>query len=233
MLDYSSVGIYSSAVSIVSIISLLQAGFNLFWTPYVYENYKQNSDRIQLVHRIISLLMILFGICILLGQDILYMVLGESYRESKCYFGMLLVSPVLYTIGETTGFGINIAKKSYLNIIVSAATIVSNLIISYFLIPYLGCTGAALSVMVSSFVMFVVKTVLGERYYKTVSSKSKTIIGIALFIAATLVSWKLTEMYLVKYAAFVLIGVCVLLVYMKEVKMGLVLIKELVAKKRH
>ena len=232
MLDYSSVGIYSSAVSIVSIISLLQAGFNLFWTPYVYENYKQNSDRIQLVHRIISLLMILFGICILLGQDILYMVLGESYRESKCYFGMLLVSPVLYTIGETTGFGINIAKKSYLNIIVSAATIVSNLIISYFLIPYLGCTGAALSVMVSSFVMFVVKTVLGERYYKTVSSKSKTIIGIALFIAATLVSWKLTEMYLVKYAAFVLIGACVLLVYMKEVKMGLVLIKELVAKKR-
>lgn len=232
MLDYSSVGIYSSAVSIVSIISLLQAGFNLFWTPYVYENYKENSEKIQLVHRIISLLMILFGICILLGQDIFYLVLGESYRESKCYFGMLLVSPVLYTIGETTGFGINIAKKSYLNIIISTATIVSNLMISYFLIPYLGCTGAAVSVMVSSFVMFAVKTVLGERYYRTVSSKSKTIIGIVLFILATLVSWKFTDMYVLKYAAFGIIGVCVLLLYIKEVKVGIALIKELVVKRK-
>ncbi len=233
MLDYSSVGIYSSAVSIVSIISLLQAGFNLFWTPYVYENYKVNSNKIQLVHRIISLLMILFGICILLGQDILYMVLGESYRESKCYFGMLLVSPVLYTIGETTGFGINIAKKSYLNIIISVTTIVSNLGISYFLIPQMGCAGAAVSVMISSFVMFAVKTVLGERYYKTVSSKSKTIIGIALFISATLVSWKFTDMYLVRYASLGIIAVCVLLVYIKEVKMGIALVKEFVVKRKH
>lgn len=231
MLDYSSVGIYSSAVSIVSIISLLQAGFNLFWTPYVYENYKNNSDRIQLVHRIISLLMILFGIFILLGQDILYMVLGESYRESKCYFGMLLVSPILYTIGETTGFGINIAKKSYLNIIISAMTIASNLFISYFLIPDMGCIGAAISVMISSIIMLAIKTVLGERYYKTVSSKSKTIMGIALFILATFVSWIFVDMYWVKYAIFIIIGICVLLVYMREAKMGMALVKELIVKK--
>ncbi|MDD4493827.1 MAG: lipopolysaccharide biosynthesis protein, partial [Eubacteriales bacterium] len=131
MIDVSTVGIYASAVSIVSVITLVQAGFNIFWTPYVYENYRNNSHRIKAVHNLIVPLMISFAIAVLLFQDVLYLILGEAYRASKDYFGMLLMSPVLYTIAETTGLGINISKKTKFNLLAIITTIIINLILCY------------------------------------------------------------------------------------------------------
>jgi len=47
--DYSAIGVYTSAVSVASIISLLQAGFNTYWAPFVYSSYKTQNEKINSV----------------------------------------------------------------------------------------------------------------------------------------------------------------------------------------
>lgn len=174
LMNIEYVGIYSSAIYIVSIITIIQSGFNTFWTPYVYENYEKRNDSINLVHRMITMIMSIFALIIIGFQDVLILILGENFRESKEFLSLLLIVPVLYTIGETTGIGINIAKKSYLNIIPITLSIAVNLIISYYAIPKYGLVGASFAVASSAIIVFVTKTIIGELYYKISYNYFKT-----------------------------------------------------------
>jgi hypothetical protein len=40
MLGFGELGIYSMAVGLASTVNIIQAGFNVYWAPYVYGNYK-------------------------------------------------------------------------------------------------------------------------------------------------------------------------------------------------
>lgn len=203
--DFSAVGIYTAATTLVGIISLIQAGFNIFWTPYVYENYKINQPSIRKVHNFISIAMVGMGLLIMLFQDVIYMLLGESYRASYPYFAIMLTSPILYTIAETTGLGINISKKTALNIITYTITIFINVVVSILLVPTMKIGGAAIATMIASWAMFISKTIMGERYYKVIESKLLTFTAPTVFTVATIGSYLLSGMQVYR---LLFIGVC-------------------------
>lgn len=134
-LDFTALGIYSSAVGIASMINVVQSGFNTYWAPYVYKNYEKKDNKFWTVHKVITTLLVLCGLVIIFAQDIIFILLGESYRSSKTFFPFLLVSPICYTITETTGLGINISKKTFWNSIIFCVNVISNLTFSIILIP--------------------------------------------------------------------------------------------------
>lgn len=216
--DFSAIGVYSTAVSIVSIITLLQTGFNIFWTPFVYENYKSNSNKIRKVHNLVTYTMVVFGLCILLGQDILYLLIGDNFRSSKSFFGLLLMSPIAYTIAETTGLGINISKKSYLNLITSSVTLATNVLLCITLIPKVGIVGAGVAVSVSSCVMLLIKTILGEKYFKTIVSYKKFFSAPTIFLAAAFGNYYLCDKFFIKYVFLMACIFIISIIYIKELK---------------
>lgn len=222
--NFSAIGVYSAAVSIVSIITLLQSGFNIFWTPFVYENYIKDANKLRKVHSLISFVMVSFGLCILLGQDILYLLIGASYRESKSFFGLLLMSPIAYTIAETTGLGINISKRSYLNLITSSLTLVTNVILCLFLIPKMGIAGAGVAVSVSSCCMFFCKSIMGEKYFKVIVSYKKTLSAPLIFLIAAYGNYFLYNRYFYKYIFLLICFFILSVIYFSEIKyiLGLV-----------
>ena len=50
---------------------------------------------------------------ITLLQSPVFLLLGKSYRSSVVFFPFLFLSPICYCLGETTGMGITISKKTY------------------------------------------------------------------------------------------------------------------------
>lgn len=215
--SFSAIGIYSNAGAVASLIQLLQTGFNVYWIPFVYENYKTNKSKIQKVHQLITLCMVAFGLLIILGQDVLYLLIGEKYRASREFFPFLLVSPVCYTIAETTGVGINIEKKSHLNIITFVVNIGVNLLLCFLLLPVLGVVGAAIASCVSAIAMLVVKTILGEKYYSCVTSYPKTFLAVSIAAVAAAFNWQFYSVTWLRYLSVGVLLLILLAVYRGEV----------------
>ena len=210
------VGIYSFAVHIAAIISIIQQGFNAYWTPFVYENYKTDQRRIEQVHHIITFVMTCFGLAIIMFQYPIYLILSNGeYDTGRSIFALLLVAPICYTVSETLGLGIHLSKKTYWHIFISAINIILNVILCMLLIPRIGLLGAALSSAIAAVCNMILKTVIGERYYKCTSSYWRMIVSLILFFTAGLISYYLhTSLY--KYMFFALFILVEIIIYRKE-----------------
>lgn len=217
----AEIGIYTGCLTLVSIINLMQAGLNVFWGPYVFENYKNNQNQIQLLHRIITFVIVVFGLGLLLTQDIIYLILGSNYRASEQFYGLLLAAPIFYTISETLGIGISINKKTYLNIVVVLVACVSNLLLCAILIPLFGNMGAAFSVMISSVLMLITKSMIGEKLYKVITNPIKTVTPIGIYLMASVLSSITYRDSLIHIIMVFSLIVVLLIIYRKEMTEGI------------
>ena len=87
----------------------------IYWTPFVYENYKTDQKRIEKVHHTITFVMTCFGLLIILFQYPIFFILSNGeYDTGRIIFSLLLIAPVCYTISETLGLGIHLSKKNLL-----------------------------------------------------------------------------------------------------------------------
>jgi len=196
--NFSTIGIYSNAIAIASIISLIQTGFNTYWSPFVYANYKNENSKIKVIHQVLTYVMVTVGLAIIFNQDIIFLLIGQKFKSSKVYFPLLLVSPICYTVAETTGIGINISKKSYLNAITFGCSVIVNIFLCYILMPKLGVIGAAISAAISGIIMLIIKTFIGERYYKCVSNYYKTFSAILILVLGSFLNIALSEKILIR-----------------------------------
>ena len=166
--DYSEVGIYASAMSLVHIFSILQSTFNSLWTPMATENYEKNpEDRTfyQKGNAYITILMFAFGLCLILCKDVFAILLGEKYREAAYILPCLAFNPIMYTISESTVNGINFAKKSHLHIWTSVIACVVNIVGNIILVPDFGGRGAAISTGLAYIVFYTMRTMLSKKYF--------------------------------------------------------------------
>lgn len=216
-MDYHSIGIFSSALALASVILIVQAGFNTFWVPYVYENYKEQTGQFDKVHRYLVCVLTVLALLLVLSQDIVFLLLGEKYRAAKSFFPFLILGPVCYIIGETTGVGIDLSKKTYLNIVVFSGSVVVNIVLCLLLrIPF-GLPGIAMASALAGITAMFFKTYYGQKYYRAVDSY-KYLYACIFFIV--------TSAFITLYAGslvlkFVLLGLVFILsiqVYRKEVK---------------
>lgn len=199
--DYSAVGIYTNAVTIANILTIIQTGFSAYWSPFIYEHYKEenNKAKIQKIERSVVVVLFCASIGIVLFQDIIYLLVGEKFRASKIFFPLLMLTPICNSIADMTGIGIMLSRKSYLNIFTFITNTSVNLLCSYILIPRIGMMGAGIAVGASALSMLTVRTLLGERYYK-ISPNNRFIvfsIGIMLLVCVTNIIF--SEQALLKY----------------------------------
>ncbi|WP_161601405.1 lipopolysaccharide biosynthesis protein [Paenibacillus luteus] len=183
--DISNLGIYTTAVTLAGIITLLQSGLGVFWGPYVYKNYKNKAEKIKKMHELIVFAMVFSAVLIISFQDIIVLLLGEKYRVMTAFFPFLLISPVCYTIAETTGVGIAIEKKSNINLAIYSFSVVSNIIACYIFIPLYSLEGAAMSSASAAIIMLIFKTLFGQKYYKSIDKYRYTIIGMFALVAVS------------------------------------------------
>lgn len=224
------VGIYAGALTLVSIIQLVQKGFSVFWSPYVFENYSTKQKEIQKINMLVVFGMTACGLGLLLFQDVIYMILGSAYRESRNIYALLLASPIMYTIGETVGIGIYIKKKTYLNVLITGCNLIAMAALGWILIPHYGNIGAAISVCVSASVSLVLRLIIGGKYYCVACSKSKIAIALLLYLGAAVVSFSLSEQWMLRSGMILLILIALSVTFKTEAKSVLKLLQKLYQK---
>ena len=188
-IGFAAIGIYTNAVTVAGVLSLVQSGFNCYWPAYVYANYKTETHIIQQTHHFVTFIIIAAALAMITVQDILYLFVGETFRSSKTIFPILIVIPVIYTIAETTRIGIRIAQKTYYDLIISAIVLISNYSLCIILIPIYNITGAALSSTISSILGLFITTYIGNRYYISVDNFLPMSCGIIILFCASFVNF--------------------------------------------
>lgn len=166
--DYSNVGIYASAGSLIAIFSVIQTTFCSIWTPLAVENYSKGNNDFRFYNkwfRYISFIMFFVAINIICFKDVIVLFLGEKYRSAAQIIPFLVFQPLMYTISETTGCGIYLAKKSIYQVWFISLSCISNIIGNIVLVPVLGAKGAAISTGISYIVFFIFRTLFSQKVF--------------------------------------------------------------------
>lgn len=213
---YSAIGVYSNAVTVAGILSLVQSGFNIYWPAYVFSFYKTEIQKILKIHKFISYIMIMSALIMILFQDMIYLFIGINFRSSKYFFPLLLVTPVVYTIAETTKIGIRIAKKTYWEIVVYGFILLTNYMLCILLIPIYGVNGAAWSSAITSIVGLLAMTVISRKYYRSFESYAHMTCGIVILLCAAIINFMFYEHVLLKNTMVLFLILILSVLYYKE-----------------
>lgn len=216
-MDYYSIGIFTSAMALANLILVIQSGFNSFWVPYTYENYKTQTGQFFKVHRYLMCVLTIFALMMIGFQDVIFLLLGEKYRAAKGFFPFLILGPICYVAGEVAGVGIDISKKTYYKLYVFIASIVANFVLCLILRIPLGVPGIAIATSIAAITAMIVKTYFGEKHYKVVTNYKYMVYCMVSILASATVTLKVPDMIL-RHILVGVIFVISIVLYGKEIK---------------
>ena len=216
--DYSSIGIYTNAVTMANILTIVQTGFSAYWEPFIYEHYKDknNKEKIRKIEKTIIGGLIFAAVCIVLLQDIIYLLVGEKFRASKVFFPFLMLTPICNSIADMEGIGIKLSNKNYLNIFAFIGNTFVNLLFSYLLVPRIGVMGAGIAVGISAIVMVIIRSFLGRKYYK-INDKNKFIFWALIIMGMTCIANAIIESSERKFIVIFILLLILCLIFKKEI----------------
>lgn len=180
-LGLEEVALFSIAVSIASVLNVIQTGFNTFWGPYVFEHYQTERDKIQKMHIWLTITITIFSMGIVLFQDLAFLFIAQAYKKARSFLPFLLTVPLCYTIGETTGIGISIAKKTKHTMLIYSLSAFVNCILCYIAVGFMGLQGAAVAAGTSAILTLAAKTYVGERYYQSIPCIRYMVVSLSMF----------------------------------------------------
>lgn len=161
-------GLYSVAMSFAGAAMILKTLFQALWAPtvfsWVHDNKKvEQVDTVTLV--MVFLVTVVF--CIVgMGADVITFLIPNSYESISSLVIACVGFPLFFTLSEASGIGINIVKKSTLNLYVSVFTLLINGVLNYLLIPQFGAKGAAAATIISFWFYFVLRTLYSWFYWR-------------------------------------------------------------------
>lgn len=186
-------GLYSGAFKIVAILTIIETGFQTFWSPVAYEHYSKNPKDMNFFKNVINYFSVLIfstGIGILLMKDLLILFLGKEYYLSVYIMPMLIFIPVMQLLSIITEIGIVLKKKTKYFIYTSAFAAVINVLGNFLLIPKLGAKGAAVSTGIAYILLFFLKSYFSDKLIKIEYSYKKICISIfSMFIFAMMLTF--------------------------------------------
>lgn len=184
MCSYAELGLYSAAFKIVNLLSIVQTCFTLFWTPVAYRWYEEKKDSryFTAINDAVACIMCVMCLGILLCKDIIVLILGGNFAKAVYIFPFIMLYPIMYTMSETTGVGINFSRKTGYNALIFALSCGTNIALNYLLIPVLNGTGAAMATGVSYIVFFWGRTLVSRKIWYRFPIRKYLLYTVAILI---------------------------------------------------
>lgn len=230
--NFTELGLYSTALTVIKLFNVIQTGFTTFWVPVAYEKYSKdpnNREFFNIFFNYISLIMFFIAIIVLMGKDLITLFLGEKYKTASSIIPCLVFMPVMYTVSETTVLGINFLKKTKLHIIISLIVSIFNIIGNMILVPKFNAIGAAISTGIAYILFFTLRTSIAKKLINyNFNLKRIYIISFLLFLYTLFLSFYNNILYSFLIGSF-LLGILIVL-YVDEIKFALKEITSLMKK---
>lgn len=209
----ADLGVYSIALSLASVFTLISTAFHNVWSPFLYENYKKPDFKksirklfVIMVHSLImvSLLLSLFS------REIVLLLSNEGYIEACQYMTLLCIPMSFYLLMPFASSGVSITRDTkYMGISYIVGSC-GNLLFLFLTIGYLGVLAVPLCLAISRIITYTILYKVSERKigYKLPNYYFLSLIGMVI-VSYVVVRTELT--FLLRLALFlILIGTIML-----------------------
>ncbi|KGM96420.1 teichoic acid transporter, partial [Clostridium novyi A str. 4552] len=157
--DYD-LGIYSSAYKIIFfLINLIAVIFTPFFPLFISYYHDKDIKNLKKVVNNVCKIVVLIGVPIVVGgillsKEIILLVFGEQFIESRMPFIILLLYILVLFMRETYGYGLNAWNREgkYLKSVIISS--IANLILNLIFIPKYGIVAASITTLVSELLNF-------------------------------------------------------------------------------
>lgn len=158
--DFEQLGLYSVSVSFAAAATIFQSIFSTIWAPTVYKWAAANEDlhKIHKVNRYVLLVVIVLFCLAGLLSWLVTLILPKEYNAVQWVLISCLGFPLLYTLSETTVIGIGITRRSGFSMLAVMVAFIVNVIGNWWLIPFWGAAGAAVSTCGAFWVFLFLRT---------------------------------------------------------------------------
>lgn len=166
--SFEQVGLYSVISSFAGVAVVMQNIFTTVWAPTAYKWNVDGMNQIKyenVVEWVLAVVVLIFSLAGALSWCLSY-VLPIEYQSGQYIFLGCLIYPLLYSLSETTGIGLGIARKSGWSMVAMLMALVVNAIGNICLVPIYGASGAAVATGISFFTLFVLRTELSNIFWK-------------------------------------------------------------------
>lgn len=163
----SELGIYSMAVSFGAVALIFQNIFSVIWAPMVFRWVKENTNLDKIGGITASMTDLIAALICTVGifSPLAAWILPPKYEAVQFILLSSMLFPLLYTLTEVTGIGINVSRKTWLITVFSVLALAVNAALLHLLVPALGARGAAMATAVSFWVFSVLKSEASARLW--------------------------------------------------------------------
>lgn len=198
-------------------LGVIQAGFSTFWSAFIFGNYKEEQRKIRRVHDYLTFIMLSLMALMIMAQPLIFTIFG-TFKDGAPIFGLMMYAPMLLIISETTVYGILISKKSYFDSIGMAISLAITVVLSLVLVPQFGMVGVAVATAAAGIVMFIFRTIVAQRFYKSMDHPPKTAVSLLLMLVLCIVSFRFSGTWYIVSAAALALFVYYLIAYRGELR---------------
>lgn len=195
---WETLSIYTAASIFQTVVFMVVNTLNNIWNPIVYKHYENKAIFQPILHTfgMVSAIILSLGTaaCILLRRW-LVLLLDTKYHIVYVIAPIIILASCFHFLSIIYSVGVNIEKKTVHFVIATMLQIVSSLLACYLLIPPLGLTGAALSMLISVGISHFYRIIAGLRYYGTGRSEVKAFLLCIVSILAAVYALVYTELY--------------------------------------
>lgn len=148
----TDLGVYSIALQLASVFSLINIALHNVWSPYLYENYKKEGfiKEINKLYTIIVLVLTIIAVTVsLMSKEIILLLSNSSYLNATQYFTLLCIPMCIYLLFPIVSSGISISRDTkYIGISYTIGSIM-NIVFMFLLIKHIGIIAVPISLGIS------------------------------------------------------------------------------------
>lgn len=165
---FDELAVYSVTSSFASAAAIFQSIFATIWAPTVYKWIAHGVDmkKVDDVARHALLVVCLIFVAIGLFSWLADYVLPAHYRMVKYLLPAAIAPTLLYTLSEITTVGIGISRRTGWTVWITLGAFLTNVGLSWWLVPRYGAVGAVLSNAAAFFVFFLMRTEISAALWR-------------------------------------------------------------------
>lgn len=188
MLDYlissDSVGLYTAASKIPTMLSTIAGLFCQAWTISTYlEISNQDRNFYSKIFQYFSFAMLLCCSAVLVvTRPFMRVFVGAAFQESVIYVPLLVIATIFQSYATYFGAIIQSSGKNLFMMISTVSSALINLVLNYFLIINFGIQGACLSTAISFLAVFVMRYFFSKRSISFSTKPIKMAFSILLIV---------------------------------------------------
>jgi O-antigen/teichoic acid export membrane protein len=167
LLNLFDLGIYSVAFRISSLILIIIVGLQSSLGPLIYKNYSdaRTKDNLSIIFRVfIVLTLFLVSFFSIFSADLVSLITTDEFSNSKSLIPILTLT-VLLSQAYIFFPGLWIEKKTKLIATINISGAILNAILNFILIKFLGLSGAAISTLIATALIFLVTANESQKIY--------------------------------------------------------------------